>query len=214
MGPEWVAQLRKLVSTRIRNGAERIACPTDSAGSCDGPGAAADAACANAGGRRISIASGTMMTALKAAMICNELRQSWPSISQAASGDMVIGAMPMPADTSDTARLRRVSNQPVTQAIIGAKIAAALKPTTAPNDTWNAASDVARLDSARPVASSSEPASTTMRGPTRSQSQPQAMLPSASAAKASVIAVEIPVVDHPVSCAIGRRNTGSENSAP
>ena len=40
------------------------------------------------------------------------------------------------------------------------------------------------------------------------------MLPSASATKASVIAVEIPVVDHPVSCAIGRRNTGSENSPP
>ena len=32
--------------------------------------------------------------------------------------------MPMPADTSDTARLRCVSNQPVTQAIIGAKMAA------------------------------------------------------------------------------------------
>ena len=32
--------------------------------------------------------------------------------------------MPIPADTSDTARLRCVSNQPVTVAIIGAKIAA------------------------------------------------------------------------------------------
>jgi len=40
------------------------------------------------------------------------------------------------------------------------------------------------------------------------------MLPSASATKASVIAVEIPVVDHPVSCAIGRKNTGSANSPP
>ena len=29
-----------------------------------------------------------------------------------------------------------------------------------------------------------------------------------------IIAVEIPVVDHPVSCAIGRRNTGSENRPP
>ena len=37
---------------------------------------------------------------------------------------MVNGAIPMPADTSDTARLRWVSNQPVTVAIIGAKIAA------------------------------------------------------------------------------------------
>ena len=40
------------------------------------------------------------------------------------------------------------------------------------------------------------------------------MLPSASATKASVMAVEIPVVDHPVSWAIGRRNTGSEKSPP
>ena len=40
-------------------------------------------------------------------------------MSHAAKGDMVIGAMPMPAETSDTARLRCVSNQPVTQAIIG-----------------------------------------------------------------------------------------------
>ena len=40
------------------------------------------------------------------------------------------------------------------------------------------------------------------------------MLPSASATNANVIALEIPVVDQPVSCAIGRSNTGSENSAP
>ena len=124
------------------------------------------------------------------------------------------GAMPMPADTSDTARARRVSNQPVMQAIIGAKIAAAPRPTTAPNHSCNAGSDVARLASARPVASSGEPASTTVRGPTRSDRAPQAMLPSASATKAKVIAVEIPVVDQPVSCAIGRSNTGSENSPP
>ncbi len=48
------------------------------------------------------------------AMISSEVRQSWLEISQAASGDMVIGAMPMPAETSDTASLRLVSNQPVT----------------------------------------------------------------------------------------------------
>ena len=45
---------------------------------------------------------------------------------------MVIGAMPMPAETSDTATLRCVSNQPVTQAIIGTMMAAALPPTRAP----------------------------------------------------------------------------------
>ncbi len=43
-----------------------------------------------------------------------------------------MGAIPMPADTSDTARLRCVSNQPVTQAIIGANIAAQAPPTKTP----------------------------------------------------------------------------------
>ena len=40
------------------------------------------------------------------------------------------------------------------------------------------------------------------------------MLASAIATKPMVIAVETPVIDHPVSSAIGRRNTGSENIAP
>jgi len=39
----------------------------------------------------------------------------------------------MPAETSETARLRWVSNQPVTQAIIGAKIAEIEPPTISPN---------------------------------------------------------------------------------
>ena len=45
---------------------------------------------------------------------------------------MVIGAIPMPAETSDTARLRFFSNQPVTVAIVGAKTAPAAPPTTMP----------------------------------------------------------------------------------
>jgi hypothetical protein len=53
-------------------------------------------------------------------------------MSRAANGDMVIGAMPMPAETRDTARLRCVSNQPVTQAIMGAKMAAIAPPATKP----------------------------------------------------------------------------------
>jgi hypothetical protein len=109
-----------------------------------------------------------MSATTSTAMICSVVRQSWLCTSHATSGDMVIGAIPMPADTSDTARLRRVSNHPVTQAIIGAKIAAALAPTITPNSSWNAASDVATLASARPVVSSREPASTMMRGPKRS----------------------------------------------
>ena len=125
IGPEWVAQLRKLVATRIRNGAERMACPVDKVAWLAASVGAAAAPCASAGGRRISNAIGTMMTATRAAMSCSEVRQSWDCTSHAASGDMVIGAMPMPADTSDTARLRRVSNQPVTQAASSAAADAA-----------------------------------------------------------------------------------------
>ena len=45
---------------------------------------------------------------------------------------MVIGATPMPADTSETARLRFFSNQPVTVAKVGVKTAPAAPPTTMP----------------------------------------------------------------------------------
>jgi hypothetical protein len=65
-------------------------------------------------------------------MICMDVLQSCCETSHAASGDMVIGAIPIPAETSDTARLRCVSNQPVTHAIIGAKIAAVAAPTINP----------------------------------------------------------------------------------
>ena len=58
-------------------------------------------------------------------------------------GDIVIGAMPMPAETSDTARLRWVSNQPVTQAITGAKIAA-MEPQ--PMRVWPSAAAITRLE--------------------------------------------------------------------
>ena len=40
------------------------------------------------------------------------------------------------------------------------------------------------------------------------------MLAAAMARKPIVMAVEIPVTDQPVSWAIGRRKTGSENMAP
>ena len=127
---------------------------------------------------------------------------------------MVIGAMPMPAETSDTARLRCVSNQPVTQAIIGAKIAAAPPPTTMPKISWNARSEWVRLASARLAASRTEPARTTTRGPTRSDRLPHDDAAERHGQEAIVIALETPVIDQPVSCAIGRRKTGSENMAP
>ena len=49
-------------------------------------------------------------------------------MSQRANGEIVIGATPMPAETSETARPRLSSNQPVVAAIIGAKKALADKP--------------------------------------------------------------------------------------
>src|SRR5437588_1951100 len=116
---------------------------------------------------------------------------------------MVIGAMPMPADTSETARLRWVSNQPVTVAIIGAKIAAIEPPTRTPKMNWNATSEVAWLASAILAASTVEPVSTTGRGPNRSDNVPQAMLAHAIARKPIVIALDTPATDQPVSRTIG-----------
>ena len=55
------------------------------------------------------------------------------SVAELKATGMIIGAIPMPAETSETARLRWVSNQPVTQAIIGAKIAAVEPPPINPN---------------------------------------------------------------------------------
>jgi hypothetical protein len=40
------------------------------------------------------------------------------------------------------------------------------------------------------------------------------MLPNAMARKPKVMALDMPVMDHPVSREMGRRKTGSENMAP
>ena len=120
----------------------------------------------------------------------------------------------MPAETSETARLRWVSNQPVTQAIMGAKTAAAALPTTNPNTSWNSRSEVAWPASAMLAARMTEPVRTTGRGPKRSDRLPQTRLASAIAMKPIVIAEDTPVTDQPVSRETGTRNTGSENMAP
>src|ERR1700722_10830792 len=132
IGPECVAQHRKLVESRIMNCGERSAWARDISGGAS-PSAAAALPRASAGGRRTKSETGIMMEATTAAITCIEVRQSWLVTSQAASGDMIIGATPMPADTRETARLRWVSNQPVTHAIIGAKIAEIVLPTMSPN---------------------------------------------------------------------------------
>src|SRR5580698_8723660 len=85
-----------------------------------------------AGGQRTSNATGIITVAVSAARICRQVLQSWLEMSRAANGDMVIGAIPIPAETRDTARLRWVSNQPVTHAIMGAKMAAVAPPTAKP----------------------------------------------------------------------------------
>src|SRR5580704_1390688 len=88
----------------------------------------------SAGARRTRNDVGIISTAATPATIRSAVLQSKAETSQAASGAIVIGAMPIPADTSETARLRCVSNHPVTQAIIGAMIAAAPAPTRRPNN--------------------------------------------------------------------------------
>jgi len=131
IGPECVAQQKKLVSTRMMNCGERSACARVIPVGTGAPVGIAGAF-ASAGGRRTKSAIGIMIAATTSAMIRIEIRQSWLETSHAASGDIVIGAMPMPAETSDTARLRWVSNQPVTVAIIGAKIAEIEQPIIRP----------------------------------------------------------------------------------
>src|SRR5665213_975805 len=164
IGPEWVAQQKKLVATKMMNCGERSACARDISGGASAPEAgapeAAAGAFASAGGRRTKNATGIMIAATTSVMIRIEKRQSWLETSQAASGDIVSGAMPMPADTSETARLRWVSNQPVTVAIIGAKIEAIEPPTIRPNSNWKVISDVAWLASARLDGSTTAPVST------------------------------------------------------
>src|SRR5260221_7376811 len=71
-----------------------------------------------------------------------------------------------------------------------------------------------RLASATLVARITAPVNTTTRVPMRSDKVPHAMLESAIARNAMVIALDTPATDQPVSSAIGRRKTGSENIEP
>src|ERR1700679_1923985 len=127
---------------------------------------------------------------------------------------MVRGATPKPGETSETARLRCVANQPVTQAIIGAKIAEVARPTSSPNANWNPASDGATLASASPAPSRREPTRQVQRPPIRFRSGPHTALPTAIASNPKVMAADTPVVDQPVLAVIDRCSTGSENFAP
>src|SRR5688572_26865488 len=122
------------------------------------------------------------------AMICCALRQSVQVMSHAANGERVSGATPTPTDTSDTARLRWRSNHDITDVIIGAKKLPAATPTISPYVSRNPVWLVARLASARPRPSSTDPASTTGRGPKRSLNAPHPKPAMPMAMKLSVMA--------------------------
>jgi hypothetical protein len=64
------------------------------------------------------------------------------------------------------------------------------------------------------MAKTLDPISAIGRGPKRSDRFPQTMLPKAMARKPKVMALDTPVMDHPVSREMGRSKTGSENIAP
>src|SRR3979411_2751877 len=132
IGPECVAQQKKFVSSRMMNCGDFTACPNDISDCGPPPAEAVALSPTSAGGGRTSRATGIMIAATMAATIWSVVLQSWAETSQATTGDMVMGAIPIPAETSDTARLRWGSNQPVTVAIIGAKIAEIEPPTITP----------------------------------------------------------------------------------
>src|SRR5688500_3889513 len=213
MGPECAAQHAKKVNPRIRKCFEVIASLTFMPAGAVPTGAPAGAGGA-VGGRLTKKDAGTSSAHAIKPMINMTVRQSVRSSSHVASGEMVTGATPTPAETSDTARLRRVSNQPVTAAIIGAKNALTDSPMRKPNVSWKCSSEVARdaNTSARPR--STAPMNVTMRGPTRSLTVPQRNEPNASTRKLMVIAAEMPARDHSVVWDIGVWKTASENSAP
>src|ERR1700709_337514 len=104
IGPECVAQQKKFVSSRITNCGERTTSPGDISGIAAPASDAGALPLAISGARRTRSDTGIMMAATTTATICIDVSQSWMETSQATSGDMVMGAMPMPADTSDTAR--------------------------------------------------------------------------------------------------------------
>jgi hypothetical protein len=71
--------------------------------------------------------------------------------------------------------------------------------------SWNCVSEVALLASTSPSPSRAAPASTTARGPNRSLAAPQPKPATPMTRKSSVIALEMPVRDQPVSADIGAR---------
>jgi hypothetical protein len=76
IGPEWVAQQKKLVASRVANCGERSACDSviSACGAASPVGAAS--AASSAGARRTNSETGIMIAATTPARICIEVRQS------------------------------------------------------------------------------------------------------------------------------------------
>ena len=98
----------------------------------ESPATTPEAAPGTGGARRTRNAAGINRTAARKAIESWAVRQSYVVINQLANGEIVMGATPMPAETSETARLRFFSNQPVVVAISGATMAPAATPTSTP----------------------------------------------------------------------------------
>src|SRR5262245_9703905 len=145
------------------NGAERSAPLTDPW--VPSGVVASDAAPPPAGAGRTKREAGMRSAQTRIAIVSCAERQSVHDTSHAAKGEIVSGATPTPTDTSDTARLRLRSNHDMTAASIGGKKLPAAMPTISPYVSRNPVWLVARLASASPSPSSSDPASTTGRGP-------------------------------------------------
>src|SRR4051812_41277304 len=114
IGPACVAQHAKNVAASTMNGRDRKACIAPAGSPPDAPGAGA--AIAGGADRMHSAAGSNSPSAPPPTPNC-PVRQSWGAPSPAANGEIVIGATPTPADTSETARLRCLSNHPAVDAI-------------------------------------------------------------------------------------------------
>ena len=176
---------------------------------------AAGAGAASAGGRRTSSAVGIITHGDDRG---DDLQRPAPIVLADEPGDQRRHGHrrhPHPAETSETARLRWVSNQPVTQAIIGAKIAdvaprqqaehelerrAATSPGS-PARGWR------REGRSRSSTISARPETIRQAAPGHARRRPWRGNP-------IVIAPDTPVADQPASRAIGVSSTGKENIAP
>ena len=123
IGPECAAQQAKWVSASATKAKVRKAC----AAVIDGMASAARSGCSGmpgagiaGGGLRISIATGTSSATATMPTVSMAVRQSYAVISQRTKGAMISDCIPMPAETSDTARLRCRSNQAEAIVISGA----------------------------------------------------------------------------------------------